>query len=140
MSEAPPFEPVLINSSGELGFEIARRRYALGMSGEEVDYLAGVQDRYAAKLESPDAPWGRAPLHLTPPCAHVSPAGNIRLPSAADWVLEVLGLRVVLMTKEQADAIGARTPEPRKDPDARRAALAELRWAAFERAKSGGDS
>lgn len=77
---------------------LADRRLALGLTVEELDGIAGLQERYSGKLEHPEQHWGRGSLHLTP-------MGEI-------WI-ESLGLRLVLMTAEQAEAIEA-TRAPRK--------------------------
>lgn len=85
---------------------LADRRLALGLTVEELDGIAGLQERYSGKLEHPEQHWGRGSLHLTP-------MGEI-------WI-ESLGLRLVLMTAEQADAIQAERA-PRK-PRVERPAL-----------------
>lgn len=91
-------QPTVIHGSADMVRVLADRRLALGLTVEELDGIAGLQERYSGKLEHPEQHWGRGSLHLTP-------MGEI-------WI-ESLGLRLVLMTAEQADAINAERA-PRK--------------------------
>lgn len=98
-------QPTIIQSASEMAGVLARRRLDLGMTVEALDAHAGLQERYSGKLEHPEQHWGRGSLHITP-------MGEV-------W-LESLGLKLVLMTAEQADALGAenapRKPRPQRSP------------------------
>jgi hypothetical protein len=73
------------------------------MTCEAFDHRAGWADRYVAKLEHPDTPSGRQGFHIS---------------AMADLWLRALGLRLVLMTEEQAKALNAleAPSKPRPEP------------------------
>ena len=91
-TEAPPFAPVIVYSRAEIAAVLTRRRHALGMTGEELDYHAGFSDRYTAKLERGDKPYGRQGFFI-------SPGAEVWMPA--------LGCCLVIMSEETAVAIGA---------------------------------
>ena len=77
---------------------LTNARVARGWTGEEADARSGMPDRYAAKLEHPETQWGKRGLHIT-----------------AMWELwlQTFGLVLVIMSREQADSIGA-VPAPER--------------------------
>ncbi len=90
--------PTIITDAADMARILAERRIELGMTVEELDAHAGFQERYSGKLEHPGQHWGRGSLHMTP--------------MATIW-LDSLGLKLVLMPKEQAEGIGAVEPTPK---------------------------
>lgn len=84
--------PVIVRSNMDAAAVLTQIRLERGWTGEELDARAGFSDRYTAKLERPNAPWGKRGLHI-------SPMWEV-------WA-EALGLALVLVTKEQARQLGA---------------------------------
>lgn len=124
----PPFEPVLVTSKGDLAKTMAARRVALGLTIEELDHKAGLQERYSGKLEHPEQRWGRGALQLHGPSVG-APAGDVQLLPMGDFALQALGLRLLLVTEEQAAALNPVEAPPRLSPPERRAAMAKAREA-----------
>lgn len=103
---APPFEPVIVHSRGDIASVLAGLRRAMGLTIERFDVHAGFSDRYTAKLEHGDTPSGRQGFQIAPDRVTVSAMAEI-------W-LEALGARLVLMPAEMAEAIGAK-PAPKRE-------------------------
>lgn len=96
--------PIIIQSNTDAAATLTCARLAKGLTGEEVDHRSGLPDRYTAKLENPLATWGKRGLQIS-----------------AMWEIwaQTLGFVLVLMTKEQADALGARPAPTRPRIDRR---------------------
>lgn len=88
----PGRRPVIVKSCTDAAAVLTKARLDRGWSGEELDARAGFPDRYSIKMENPRARWGRRGLHISPM-----------------WELwaEALGLCLVIMAKDQAEAMGA---------------------------------
>lgn len=112
MSESKPFRPTLVTGVLDLSLALYTRRDDLALTAEEVDDLAGFHERYTGKLEQPLEPWGRGSLRLATP-SEVYPAGHVRMTAMGAIWLETLGLRLVLMSAEDAARIDAQ-PTPAK--------------------------
>ncbi|WP_374387124.1 hypothetical protein [Brevundimonas sp.] len=91
-------QPIIVTSEADTVRILAERRKALGLTVLELDAKAGFQEQYSGKLEHPEQHWGR---------------GSISISGMAEIWLEALGMRLVLMTEEDAERIGAVVP-PRK--------------------------
>jgi hypothetical protein len=98
-SPSPSFTPVIVNSRGDIAGFLADLRRAAGMTGEELDYRAGFSDRYTAKLEQGDKPYGRKGFVVEP--------GKIKVWGMGEVWLEALGARLVIVPAAVAEAIGA---------------------------------
>lgn len=108
MTDAP-FQPLLIHSRGEIAEAVQTRRELLGMTCEDVDALAGFSERYTNKLESPEARCGKRGFYIDP--ARDRAACSFM---AEVW-LQTMGLALVLVSAEQAQALGAvPAPPPRQ--------------------------
>jgi hypothetical protein len=103
MQITPTLPPTIVHSRAEIAGILAAQRVAAGMTCEAFDYNAGWSDRYVAKLEQGDKPSGRKGFVIEP--------GKITVSAMAEVWLEALGLRLVLMTTAQAEALGA-VPAP----------------------------
>ena len=95
----PTTPPLIVYSRDEIARVLIARRHEIGWTGEEFDHYAGFSDRYTAKLELGRPPWGRVGFHIS---------------ADADRWLPALGLRLILCSDQQADAMGA-VPMPGKD-------------------------
>ncbi len=95
------FPPTIVGSRVEIAGFLADLRYQAGLTGEEFDDVAGWADRYIGKLEC-----GMRQGFVIEP-------GKITVSAMADVWLQCLGARLVLMTIEQADAVGAVPCPPR---------------------------
>ncbi len=93
--------PTIVNSRSEIAGLLADLRYAAGLTGEQFDEVAGWADRYTGKLEA----GMRSGFILEPGRIKVHPMGDV-------W-LESFGLSLVLMTRDQAEEIGAVPCKPR---------------------------
>lgn len=113
MPEAP-FRPLIVHERGSIAHVLAERRQALGLTGEELDDIAGFSDRYTAKLETPAAPQGRFGLHFDFPSEFL-PGGRVRCSGMGEIWLQTLGVRLVLVDASTAEAIGA-VPAPLRPP------------------------
>lgn len=116
---ATPFAPLIVHDQGDLATALLLRRDQLGMTGEDLDAHAGFQERYAAKLENPHAPWGRGSLRIRPPCPS-APAGNVAVTIMGSLWLDALGLKLVVMPAAQAEAIGALPCGPKPSAEQKR--------------------
>ena len=105
-----PFQPTIVTGNLDLASALWGRRDALMLTAEQVDDLAGFQERYTAKLEQGDQPWGRGSLRVTG-STDTHPAGRVLLSFLGGIWLETLGLRLVVMSAEQAERLGA-VPAP----------------------------
>lgn len=83
--------PVMIVDEVQLVGILRGRREALGVSQGELDDRVGWADGYSAKLEAPDRKYGRRVAW--------------GISAFLNWWLEALGLTLVLMDKEQAQAL-----------------------------------
>lgn len=73
------------------------RREGLGLTQGETDDRIGWPDGYLAKVEAPDRKYGRRVIWIGAFC---------------NWWLEAMGLALVLMDREQAEALIAGTDAP----------------------------
>lgn len=128
MSGVARFRPVLISDRNELADTMSARRDELGITGEHLDHIAGFQERYCAKLELPDAPWGRGSLTVSPPSL-TKWGGDVKMTSMGAIWLDALGLKLVLMDGELAQAIGAAPPPPRLPAGEKRTRAQRYRFA-----------
>lgn len=111
MTNAARFPPTQVTDVLDLASVLYGRRDQLALTAEEVDDLAGFQERYTGKLENPDQPWGRGSLAARLP-SDAHPAGAVKLNAMATIWVQTLGLRLVLMTAEDADRFGVRPAPP----------------------------
>lgn len=86
------FRPVLVTSAMDAAAVLTLARKAKGWTGEELDARAGWPDRYTSKIENPEKAWGKRGLQVSPM-----------------WEIgaQTLGLVLVVMTREEADKLGA---------------------------------
>lgn len=112
MSEAKGWTPLVVCCRGSVADALQSRRLALGMTMADVDYRAGVQDGYSAKLLRPNMPQGRAGVHFRDVRDRL-PSGDIEVSGASEFITHALGLRLVLVDEKQAEALAA-VPAPRK--------------------------
>lgn len=110
-TESPPFTPMLVHSRGSVADALQARRIQLGLTMEALDHRSGVQSGYSGKLLRPLAPEGRAGVHFRAVCDRL-PSGDVVVSGASEFLTEALGLRLVLVDAETADALGA-VPAPR---------------------------
>lgn len=90
--------PTIVHSRADIAGVLQGLRYAAGMTCEDFDYHAGFSDRYVSKMEHGDKPQGRQGFHVSP--------GKIGMSAMAETWLDALGVRLLLVTAEQADEIG----------------------------------
>ena len=105
--------PTIVHSRADIASLLRSHRTALGWTCEETDARAGFSDRYVTKMEHGDAPQGRKGFHIIPP-SPAAPGGDIRASFMADVWLETMGVALVLMPVELANAIGA-VPAPKRE-------------------------
>ena len=118
MTERKPFKPTLVTGPIDLASVLYLRREGFAMTAEEVDDLAGFHERYTGKLERPEEAWGRGSLTVTPPSPSY-PAGSVKMsPMGAVW-LQTLGLRLVVVSAEDAERIGAQPTPVAPSPEER---------------------
>jgi hypothetical protein len=96
VSELPP---TIVHTRAQIAGVLQGLRYAAGMTCEDLDYHAGFSDRYVSKMEHGDKPQGRQGFHISP--------GKIGITAMAETWLDALGVRLVLVTREKAEEIGA---------------------------------
>jgi hypothetical protein len=104
--------PTIVRSRADIATILQGLRYDANLTGEELDDIAGFSDRYTAKMEAGDAPQGRKGFIIAP--------GRISMSAMAEIWLDTLGVSLVLVTTDQAAAMGAvecdRTPRPKPPP------------------------
>jgi hypothetical protein len=115
-TEVPLWTPLIVNCRGSLADALQDRRVTIGMTMSELDYRAGLQDGYASKLCRPNMPQGRAGVHFRD-VRDRTPAGDVEVTGASEFLTHALGLRLVVVDEAQAQALGA-TPAPRRSPAA----------------------
>ena len=86
--------PIRVRSAMDCAAELTRVRLEAGMTGEALDAHSGLPDRYTAKLENPNKAWGKIGLHS----------------AMHELWLDALGMCLVLMRVDQAEALGVREP------------------------------
>jgi hypothetical protein len=111
MTEPPAWTPLVVNCRGSVSDALQARRKQLGLTLADLDHKAGVADRYSGKLLRGQSPQGRAGVHFADVCTR-TPAGDITLSGAAEFITEALGLRLLVVDAETAERIGA-VPAPR---------------------------
>lgn len=117
MTDTTTFQPLLITGPIDLATALYGRRAAASLTAEQVDDIAGFQERYTAKLERPECTWGRGSLSCHVPSDSWS-AGRVALSAMGAIWLQALGLRLVLMTDSDAERLGAApTPPPPSTAD-----------------------
>lgn len=82
--------PILLESMTDIAAELRRDREALGLTGEDLDARIGWSDRYTAKVENPDAAWGKKVF---------------RVHRCADDWLAGLGRCLVIMDRLEAERL-----------------------------------
>jgi hypothetical protein len=112
MTDAPPWVPLIVNCRGSVADAMQARRVQLGLTMEAVDHRAGLQSGYAGKLLRPNTPQGRAGTHFRA-VADRMPSGDIFLSGSAEWLMEALQLRLVVVDEETAARLEA-VPAPRR--------------------------
>lgn len=90
-------KPVVISDEAQLIGLLRGRREGMGLSQGEADDRIGWPDGYLAKVEAPDRKYGRRVFWMSSFC---------------NWWLEAMGLTLVLMETEQAQALIAGTDAP----------------------------
>lgn len=98
VSQQVEISPTIVTSAMDAAAVFTAKRLAMGMTGEAIDYHAGFQERYTAKLENPLKPWGKKGLHISP---------------MWELLADALGLVLVIMPKRLADEIGAAKADAR---------------------------
>ncbi|MBJ7484348.1 hypothetical protein [Brevundimonas sp.] len=78
----------------------------------DLDHRSGLQEGYSAKLMRPNMPQGRAGIHFKD-VRDRTPAGDIEVSGASEFITHALGLRLVVVDEAQAEALGA-VPAPRR--------------------------
>jgi hypothetical protein len=114
MTDAPEWTPLVINCRGSVGDALQARRIQLGLTFADVDHRAGLQDGYSAKLCRSQTPQGRKGVHFKAVHSR-SPAGDIVMTGASEFLHEALDLRLVIIDSATAERIGA-IPAPRHSP------------------------
>lgn len=114
MTDAPAFQPLIVNCRGSVADALQARRLQLGQTMSDVDHRAGLQDGYAGKLLRPNSPQGRKGVHFRAVRSR-TPAGDVVMTGASEFLTEGLGLRLVVVDAETAERIGA-IPAPRHSP------------------------
>lgn len=99
------FQPVVIESQGDLSSVLAVRRGQAGLTCEQLDDVAGFHERYVTKLENPESRSGRRSLWISNRGVSLTAMGAI-------W-LQSLGLRLVLVDEATAKELGAVPAPPR---------------------------
>ena len=125
-----PFSPVIVHERGSIAHVLAERRQSLGLTGEQLDYIAGFADRYTAKLETHHRPQGRLGFRFDFP-SEVMPGGGVRCSGMGQIWMEALGLRMVLVDEATAASIGA-VPAPPKPPTVNGTAIGHAKRRANE--------
>lgn len=100
--------PVLVHSRADIAGLLRGHRMAKGLTCLAHDHRAGFHDGYTAKLEHGDKPSGRQGFHIN------VRTDRLDVSPMADVWLTSLGLALVLMPVDQADAIGAQ-PAPKRE-------------------------
>jgi hypothetical protein len=91
--------PTIVHTRAHIAGVLQGLRYDAGMTCEDLDYHAGFSDRYVSKMEHGDKPQGRQGFHISP--------GKIGMTAMAETWLDALGVRLVLVSADQAAEIGA---------------------------------
>ena len=87
-------DPVRITQELDLIAAVKARREALGWSHLETDAKVGLTEGHTGKIEGWDKPWGKRAFTLTP---------------SMQWMLDALGLALVLVPKAMAEELTTRT-------------------------------
>lgn len=80
-------KPVLITSTEVFTETFRRRRQELGLTHLDVDDIVGITDGHTSKIEAPTKPYGKRPFNMT---------------FVADWLLQGVGLALVIMDRDEA--------------------------------------
>lgn len=83
-------KPINVASTLDFLDGIRARREQLGMTQLELDDHTGLTPAHTGKIEHGNAPWAKAAFRLT---------------NSALWIMLGLDLRLVLMTREDAEAL-----------------------------------
>ena len=101
-------QPIIVHSRADIASLLRAHRMARGWTCHEHDHRAGFHDGYTAKLEHGDAKQGRQGFRIDPATDRLS------VSHCAEVWLETLGVRMVLMPADMAEAIGA-VPAPARE-------------------------
>lgn len=124
--EDAPSLPQIVTDDTDLVLLARQRREQLGIPQLELDYLVGLEEGYTGKMEGQGRAYGRRPTRLTRPMSLTferetgrmvtTGRSTVERPASSHPVvsnvgycwLQALGLRLVLMDREQADALCSR--------------------------------
>lgn len=140
--------PQMVREDHDLVALLRSHRARLGLAQFSLDIDAGLQDGYASKLEGPGRAYGRRPTRLSKPISvtferatgDMVSIGNTKIDKGrgefpvitaqANWYIQAMGLAVVVMERDQADALCKRpipfqvtTPKARTGTRVRRLAI-----------------
>ncbi|HWW12416.1 MAG TPA: hypothetical protein VN018_07860 [Brevundimonas sp.] len=101
-----PFAPLLVSDRSDITSALTQRRHDLGLSGEELDEIAGFSERYVSKLEVPMRAQGKLGFRFDQ-ATDVTPTGVCRPSGMASIWMAALGVALVLVDQKTADSIGA---------------------------------
>lgn len=136
VASTPATLPQVVREDSDLVALIRQHRARLGLAQFDLDQEAGIQDGYGSKLEGPGRAYGRRPTKLTKQVSvrfcrasgELVGVGRVDvdkrgspLPvvtAQAVWYLQAMGLAVVVMDREQAEAMCDR-PVPFQVPAGR---------------------
>jgi len=92
-------KPLMVTSETEMQRALKERREELGLTGEALDEIVGLSRGHVTKIENADKPWGKRAFQMTP---------------SMDWLLEALGMALVLVPRVEARGLTDRVhaPEP----------------------------
>ena len=105
--------PTIVHTRADIAKLLTAERIAAGMTCEAFDYHAGFSDRYVSKMENGGKPGMRQGFHIEPDAMMIDGdrvthrEGRISMSAMAEVWLDALGVSLVLMRTDQAEAIGA---------------------------------
>lgn len=91
--------PTIVTCTDDFVEVMKRRRKELGITHLEMDAKVGLTQGHTSKIEVPDAEWGKRPFQML---------------MTVNWMLEALGLQLVVMRSDEAREIGAKPVTRRK--------------------------
>lgn len=109
-------QPAIISGQDQLARLLRGRREVLGVSQGALDDRINWSDGYTAKVESPSRAGQEGGNH-----AGCRGFGRKVSAQFLIWWVEALGLKVVLMDKDEAEALVAASPHPPMTESAHRA-------------------
>lgn len=88
--------PVMVTSTEGWVEVLRKRRKDLGLTHLAIDDEVGIADGHTSKIEAPDKPYGKRPFNMT---------------FVADYLLQRLGLCMVIMDRDEAVKLCERSSE-----------------------------